>query len=195
MRLPGLPERPWLSEHPVPSSPPNASPARCTSRATSASTTSASPSRTTRRPRSSRTSTSPCPPAPSSASSAKPARASPRSSASSPASTTRPLAMCSSTASTHATGRWPPCARRCASWRRIPSCSPTPSAATSVLVPAVIATTDISRKWPRSPARTISSGRCHRVMTPSWANAAWACPAGRSSACRWPARSRTIRRS
>ena len=37
--------------------------------------------------------------------------------------------------------------------------------------------------------------RCHRVMTPSWANAAWACPAGRSSACRWPARSRTIRRS
>ena len=116
-------------------------------------------------------------------------------SASSPASTTRPLAMCSSTASTHATGRWPPCARRCASWRRIPSCSPTPSAATSVLVPAVIATTDISRKWPRSPARTISSGRCHRVMTPSWANAAWACPAGRSSACRWPARSRTIRRS
>ena len=149
----------------------------------------------TRRPRSSRTSTSPCPPAPSSASSAKPARASPRSSASSPASTTRPLAMCSSTASTHATGRWPPCARRCASWRRIPSCSPTPSAATSVLVPAVIATTDISRKWPRSPARTISSGRCRRVMTPSWANAAWACPADRSSACRWPARSRTIRRS
>ncbi len=165
------------------------------SRATSASTTSASPSRTTPETRSSTTSTSPCPPAPKLGILGETGAGKSTASASSPASTTRPWAMCSSTASTHATGRWPPCARRCASWRRIPSCSPTPSAATSVLVPAVIATTDISRKWPRSPARTISSGRCHRVMTPSWANAAWACPAGRSSACRWPARSRTIRRS
>ena len=195
MGVPVLPERPGLPEHPVPSSPPNASPARCASKATSALPTSVSPSRTIRKPRSSKTSTSPCLPAPNSASSARPVPASPRSSASSPASMTQPWAMCSSTASTHATGRWPPCARRCASWRRIPSCSPTPSAATSVLVPAVIATTDISRKWPRSPARTISSGRCRRVMTPSWANAAWACPAGRNSACRWPARSRMIRRS
>jgi ABC-type multidrug transport system fused ATPase/permease subunit len=188
-------ERPWLPEHPVPSSPPNASPARCTSRATSASTMSASPSPTTRRPRSSR----------------------PR--LHMPAGSK--LGILGETGAGKSTlvslisrfydptvghvlidgidaRDWPlaTCARRCASWRRIRSCSPTPSAATSASVPAVNSDEPIyRRKWPRSPARTASSAACRKVMTPWWANAAWACPAGRSSACRWPARSRTIRRS
>lgn len=93
-------------------------------------------------------------------------------------------AMCSSTASTRETGRSPHCARKCASWRKTRSCSPTPSAATSASARANNANTTNSTfaAWPPSPARTASSAACRKATIPWSESVASAFPAAKNSA-------------
>ena len=145
------------------------------------------------------TSTSTFPQARNSESSAKPAPANRLSSTLSPVSTTQPPVVCSSTASTRATGRSPRCDRKSASSRRIRSCFPIRSAATSALARAteatdlsttvsttasaddVVTTNSTCAAWPPLPARMASSAACRTATIPSSANVASACPADRSS--------------
>ena len=132
-------------------------------------------------------------------SSAKPAPANRLSSTLSPVSTTQPPVVCSSTASTRATGRSPRCDRKSASSRRIRSCFPIRSAATSALARVteatdlsttvsttasaddVVTTNSTCAAWPPLPARMASSAACRTATIPSSANVASACPADRSS--------------
>lgn len=159
-------------------------PTQPASQAASTSSMSASPSPTNRTPPCLKMWISMFRQAPNSAFSAKPARANPPSSTSSPASTTPPKAMCSSTASTRETGRSPHCARKCASWRKTRSCSPTPSAATSASARANNANTTNSTfaAWPPSPARTASSAACRKATIPWSESVASAFPAAKNSA-------------
>ncbi len=118
--------------------------------------------------------------------SVRPARASPRSPRCSCAWSTRPPARSASTASTCASSRrarWP----RWRPWYRSrPSCSTTPSAATSRSAPT--STTSRSGRRCAPPRPTASSRRCRTGSTPGSASAGPRCPAGSGSGSRWPGR-------